>query len=160
MVGFVQGAAGEDATPAEQKAARDAFAKVVAVLAAEAGLTSDGQTRSEATLAEGRKLMTGGLTDILANAMSCTDCHKFYKDGELGSAPDLTGYMSRQWLLEFIRNPAAERFYGDLNDRMPAFAAHREAQLNQLDDNSLGLIVDWLRGEWRRPKVDGEAQKK
>ena len=48
------------------------------------------------------------------------------------------------------RNPAGERFYGDNNDRMPAFGPHDNPQLNQLDDKSLGLIVDWLRGDWVR----------
>ena len=58
--------------------------------------------------------------------------------------------MSREWLLAFVRNPAGERFYGDNNDRMPAFGPHDNPQLNQLDDKSLGLIVDWLRGDWVR----------
>ncbi len=107
---------------------------------------------------EGRRLMTGGLADIAANSMSCTDCHKFHDAGELGSAPDLTGYMSREWLMAFIRNPAAERFYGELNDRMPAFAPHDDPKLNQLDDKSLRLIVDWLREDWVRPAGDENAQ--
>jgi len=155
MVGFVQGALGEeDTTPEERHAATQAFAKVTAVLAAEAGVVSDAKPVDEALLGEGRQLMTGGLSDVLANASSCTDCHKFHDVGELGSAPDLTGYMSRQWLLDFIRNPAAERFYGENNDRMPAFAPHDDPKLNQLDDKLLGLIVDWLRGDWVRPDVE------
>lgn len=153
MVGFVQGAAGdEDVTPEQRTAAVAAFAEVVAVLAAEAGISTDGDAADEKKLDEGRKLITGGLTDVLANASSCTDCHKFHDSGELGSAPDLTGYMSREWLMDFIRNPAAERFYGDNNDRMPAFAPHDDPKLNQLDNKSLGLIVDWLRGDWVRPE--------
>jgi hypothetical protein len=59
--------------------------------------------------------------------------------------------MSREWLLAFIRNPAATQFYGERNDRMPAFAPHDNERLNQLDDHSLGLIVDWLRGDWYEP---------
>ena len=48
----------------------------------------------------------------------------FASDGELGNAPDLTGYASREWLTAFLSNPADKRFYGDKNDRMPAFALH------------------------------------
>jgi ubiquinol-cytochrome c reductase cytochrome b subunit len=153
MAEFVKGALGEDVDDARRAAANEAFSKVANALAAEAALPGAEQPAEE-KLEEGRKLITGGLTDVLANALSCADCHKFRDDGDLGSAPDLTGYMSRGWLVEFIRNPAAERFYGDVNDRMPAFAAHEDAKLNQLDEKSIGLIVDWLRGDWRRPSLE------
>jgi hypothetical protein len=53
-------------------------------------------------------------------------------------------------MIDFIRNPADERFYSENNDRMPAFAPHDDPKLNQLDDKSLGLVVDWLRGDWLR----------
>ena len=33
---------------------------------------------------------------------SCTDCHKFRDTGNLGSAPDLTGWGSKDWLVRFI----------------------------------------------------------
>jgi ubiquinol-cytochrome c reductase cytochrome b subunit len=152
MTDFVEGAAGENVDDEQRRAAQDAFAKVAAALAAESDLPS-AEPVADAILNDGRTLMTGGLTDLVANGLSCVDCHKFHDDGELGSAPDLTGYMSREWVIEFIRNPAAERFYGDNNDRMPAFAAHEDAQLNQLDEKSIGLVVDWLRGDWRRADV-------
>ena len=103
---------------------------------------------------EGRELMIGKLAEVTDAGMSCTDCHKFHDSGDLGAAPDLTGYMSRQWMIDFISNPADERYYADRNDRMPAFAAHDDPRLNQLDHKSIGLIVDWLRGEWRRPSSD------
>jgi ubiquinol-cytochrome c reductase cytochrome b subunit len=157
MTDYVEGAVGEDVDDEQRRAAEAAFAKVAVVLAAEADLPG-ADAVDEAALEEGRKLATGGLADVLANGLSCIDCHKFHDDGELGSAPDLTGYMSRDWLIEFIRNPAAERFYGDTNDRMPAFAAHEDARLNQLDDKSIGLIVDWLRGDWRRPERSAERE--
>jgi mono/diheme cytochrome c family protein len=69
--------------------------------------------------------------------------------------------MSRQWMIDFIRNPDHERFYGDNNDRMPAFAPHADPRLNQLDDKSIELIVDWLRGDWKRPsEIDANAAAK
>ena len=36
------------------------------------------------------------------------------------AVPELTGFGSRAGLIDFISNPAHERFYGDRNDRMPA----------------------------------------
>lgn len=98
----------------------------------------------------GRRLITGGLAEVLPSGTSCVDCHKFHDAGELGSAPDLTGYMSREWMIDFVKNPGAERFYGDKNDRMPAFAPHDDPTHNQLDQKSIELIVDWLRGDWQR----------
>ena len=60
--------------------------------------------------------------ELLVSEMGCTDCHRFHDDGELGIAPDLTGYGSREWLIGFISDPRHERFYGENNDRMPAYA--------------------------------------
>ena len=78
-----------------------------------------------AMIAEGRKLLTGEL--------GCTDCHQFHNQGDLGSAPDLTGYGSRQWLLGMIANPQGERFHADdRNDRMPAFAKEPQQPTHNL----------------------------
>jgi ubiquinol-cytochrome c reductase cytochrome b subunit len=158
MVGFVKD------NLASPKAGSDLETAIEAIshaLTAEAGLPQDrklAQTKFFQESAEkGRQLITGGLADLVETSTSCTDCHKFHDKGDLGSAPDLTGYMSREWLIAFIKNPAAERFYGDKNDRMPAFAPHDDPQLNQLDDKSLGLIVDWLRGDWQQPQIDEPA---
>ena len=145
MVGFVTDSLKD--WPAEE--VHDA----VIALSAEAGLKSqslaDGQdaTRVEA----GKK--------AIANTEHCAMCHKFHEAGELGSAPDLTGYGSRDWLLGMISNPAHERFYRDDNDRMPAFAEQPEdSPRNRLSTQSLHLIVDWLRGEWYEPPVDAASQ--
>ena len=74
--------------------------------------------------------------------------HKFHDSGEDPTGPDLTGYGSRQWLIDFISNPAHERFYGKRNDRMPAFGEEK-----QLDPRAIGLIADWLRGDWYEPEI-------
>jgi ubiquinol-cytochrome c reductase cytochrome b subunit len=89
--------------------------------------------------------------DAIVNVFACIDCHKFRDQGALGGAPDLTGYASREWLTEFISNPAAERFYADKNDRMPAFAPHPGNQSNRLSPEDLATLVSWLRGEWYEP---------
>ena len=86
--------------------------------------------------------------DAIVNVFACIDCHKFRDEGALGGAPDLTGYASREWLTEFISNPAAERFYRDTNDRMPAFAPKPHDPANRLSPEDLEILVSWLRGEW------------
>jgi ubiquinol-cytochrome c reductase cytochrome b subunit len=78
--------------------------------------------------------------------MACTDCHQFRQPDDTATAPDLTGYGSRAWLVEFLRNPKHTRFYGERNDRMPAFGAD-----DVLDEKSIGLLADWLRGDWYEP---------
>jgi mono/diheme cytochrome c family protein len=152
MATYVTDTFGADISDEQKAKAKEAFAKIAEALEAEAALPTGPKLNDERKnrITEGRELMTGGLSEMLDSGMSCTDCHKFHDTGDLGSAPDLTGYMSREWLLAFVRNPAGERFYGDNNDRMPAFGPHDNPQLNQLDDKSLGLIVDWLRGDWVR----------
>jgi ubiquinol-cytochrome c reductase cytochrome b subunit len=45
-----------------------------------------------------------------------------------------------------ISNPKSPHYYGDENDRMPAFADEKI-----LDAPSIGLLADWLRGQWYEP---------
>ena len=119
--------------------------KLIIGLSAEAGLKaqSAADTRDAVVIAEGRKLVS-------STAMNCTDCHKFYAAGtEDPSAPDLTGYGSREWLLAFISDPSHARFYGERNDRMPAYGPDKI-----LTAAEIGLVTDWLRGEWYEPTAD------
>ena len=119
--------------------------KLIIGLSAEAGLKaqSAADTRDAVVIAEGRKLVS-------STAMNCTDCHKFYAAGtEDPSAPDLTAYGSREWLLAFISDPSHARFYGERNDRMPAYGPDKI-----LTAAEIGLVTDWLRGEWYEPKAD------
>jgi ubiquinol-cytochrome c reductase cytochrome b subunit len=111
--------------------------QITAALAAEAQLPAlaDADKRDAALIEEGRKFMT---TDVAR----CTECHQFRKKDEDATAPDLTGYGSREWLIGIIANPKHERFYGTRNDRMPAFGEEKI-----LDARSIELLADWLRGE-------------
>ncbi|MCE9548669.1 MAG: cytochrome b N-terminal domain-containing protein [Planctomycetia bacterium] len=113
---------------------------------------------AKATPADRKKAVIAARTTALTK-FECTECHKFH--GEDGAdAPDLTGYGSRQWLIDFISNPGHTRFYGEDNDRMPSFAAdaaHPESNL--LTQRDLGLIVDWLRGDWYEPPVEPKPEK-
>jgi ubiquinol-cytochrome c reductase cytochrome b subunit len=111
MVTFVHDTFGVDIDDQQKAAAKEAFGKIAAVLAREAKLRSikEGDADAQA-IEEGVALMRGGLAEILDGGISCTDCHKFHDAGDVGLAPDLTGYMSGVWIIDFIRNPAHERF--------------------------------------------------
>lgn len=93
--------------------------------------------------------------------VGCTECHKYHDEGDLGQAPDLTGYASREWLTGMISNPSQERFYADdQNDRMQQFAADAlHPDLNLLNANELRLLVDWMQGEWVEPEPPRETSK-
>lgn len=119
--------------PAEQEQLR----KIIAALSAEAQLPSqrDADARDADLIKQGLELARGDV--------ACTDCHAFGKPDPDATAPDLTGYGSRAWLVRFIGNPAHADFYGKRNDRMPLFG---EKQM--LDAKTIGLLADWLRGDW------------
>jgi ubiquinol-cytochrome c reductase cytochrome b subunit len=70
-------------------------------------------------------------------ALECHGCHALEKD-EAGSAPNLLGYGSREWLSAFLKNPGHARFYGEANE-MPAYA-------DELDDDEVAALVTYLRG--------------
>jgi ubiquinol-cytochrome c reductase cytochrome b subunit len=124
---------------------------VAYAVAAESSLVVDKTGDIDARITAGR--------EAIVNEFDCIECHKFHDDGNLGLAPDLTGYASREWLTAFISNPAHERFYRDTNDRMPAFAANVEnPALNRLSADDLALIVSWLRGEWYEPEAQPNAE--
>ena len=122
---------------ADEPAEQEQLKKVIAALSAEAQLKSqrDADARDIAIIKQGVELARGDV--------ACTDCHAFGKPDPDATAPDLTGYGSRAWLVRFIGNSEHPDFYGKRNDRMPAFA---EKQM--LDAKTIGIIADWLRGDW------------
>jgi ubiquinol-cytochrome c reductase cytochrome b subunit len=123
------------------------LASVLTALSAEAGLKAQaGLDRRDAALIKQGQSLIGG------SGLSCTDCHQFHSVDADATAPNLTGYGSREWLVAFISNPAHERFYGKDNDRMPAFGVTQ-----QLSDQEIGLVADWLRGDWYVPE-GGKAE--
>jgi len=145
MVKFVKKDLAKDTEEQRQK-----VRKVVAALSAEAQLRAqlDADQRDAALIREGRKLIAG--------EMRCTECHQFRAKDEDATAPDLTGYGSRDWLVGIIRNPAHPRYYGKRNDRMPAFGAGASQILNAREIN---LLADWLRGQWYEPAHQSEARR-
>jgi ubiquinol-cytochrome c reductase cytochrome b subunit len=120
----------------------DNLKKVLAAVSAEAKLKSRGaqDARDAATIEQGRALLKGDI--------ACTECHQFQNKDEDATGPDLTGYGSREWLVRMISNPADSGLYGKRNDRMPKFG---EDQI--LNSHAIGLLADWLRGEWYEPKI-------
>jgi len=127
---------------AEQK---EQLKKVITALSAEAKLKSQASMdkRDAAAIEEGKALIAIGAR--------CTDCHQFHKADEDATAPVLTEYGSRGWLMKFLDNPGHADFYGKRNDRMPAFGAEKI-----LSEKQIGLIVDWLRGEWYQDKMTND----
>ena len=122
---------------------KEQLKKVIAAVSAEAWLKSQAalDQHDTALITEGRVL--------LKDVMKCTDCHQFHAKDEEASAPDLTGYASKAWLVKFLNNPGHPDFYGDRNDRMPAFG---EKQI--LSADQISLIADWLRGDWYEPQTE------
>ena len=113
------------------------LAKVVKALSAEAALpyqaALDEAEREE--IAEGAELLS-------AEGIGCTECHEWRGTVERSLGPVLTGFGSREWLEAFVRDASHPRFYGERNDRMPAFGPDEI-----LSEVEIGLLVGWLRGE-------------
>ncbi len=74
---------------------------------------------------------------------TCIDCHQIKPVGEdkemgdLGTAPVLTRYASKEWLKAFIREPGDKAHYGATTNAMPAFAT-------QLTPEEMDLLVRWM----------------
>ncbi|MBI1904420.1 MAG: cytochrome b N-terminal domain-containing protein [Planctomycetia bacterium] len=115
--------------------------KIAAALAAEGGF----QTEDKEPIAAGRAL--------LQNSSGCAMCHEFHGDGSLiGTAPNLTGWGSREWIAGMISNPSHQNYYGHLSaneQTMPAFSASaRSANKVPLHPEVIKALAEWLRGEW------------
>jgi ubiquinol-cytochrome c reductase cytochrome b subunit len=142
MVAFVKGTLAELDADGKKN-----LEKAIAALSAEAKLPAqrDLDAKDSKWIEEGR--------DLIVDDFGCTDCHKFHDKGTQGDAPNLTGYGSPEWMAGVISNPAAKRFYGKLNDRMPAYAASAtDPSQNTLTARQIELLTDWLRGQWCQPE--------
>ncbi len=115
------------------------LAKVIKALSAQAALPY----QAEADEADQAEIMEG--TALVSSASAgCTECHEFQGVVERPLGPTLTGFGSNEWLTAFIRDASHPRFYGDRNDRMPAFGPEEI-----LSDEEIRLLVDWLREDWQ-----------
>jgi len=77
-----------------------------------------------------------GWKNVIEDAL-CLDCHSVGEGDSI--ALDLSGYASRQWTIDFIKDPAAEHFYGDKNDRMPSFGKEEK-----LSEEEIETVSDWI----------------
>jgi ubiquinol-cytochrome c reductase cytochrome b subunit len=108
-----------------------------------AAVSAEGRLKSQQKLdAASVAAIQAGRTNF-SNDLTCGECHTFHNHDDNATAPDLTGYASQEWLVSFISDPTQDRFFGKRNDRMPAFAAKKI-----LDAESIGLLANWLRGDW------------
>ncbi len=125
-------------TPEERD---ELLGKVIMAVSAEADLPAQRQmdAADAAAIEEGREL-------IHQEPINCTRCHLFRGVGEDDDAPRLTGWGSREWMMGMVHDPTQDRYYGDDNDRMPSFGAEGE-----MSEEEIGLVVDWLRGDWYEP---------
>jgi len=127
--------------------------RVIDIFAAEAALD---EPRSfvlgdrKATSVEGLDL--DEINELIDDDFGClATCHRFYDVDRIGKTtdgPDLTGYMSRRWMIDFIKNPEDKQLYATRNDRMPAY--HLSDEDNLMSENEIEMLVDWLRGKWYR----------
>jgi quinol-cytochrome oxidoreductase complex cytochrome b subunit/mono/diheme cytochrome c family protein len=143
MVDFVKDEVAQSTDPKDKRELQS----IVLALSAEANLPAqrDFDRTDTATIEAGR-------IAFKESVLECVQCHAWRGEkpslGGASRGPDLTGYGSRQWLVDFIRNPQHPRFYpGDKNDRMPLYGEQKI-----LDERSIGLIADWIRGD-----VSGES---
>lgn len=120
---------------------------IIAALSAEAKLPAqaeaDKSATDDGTVERGRMAF-----ETTFSTASCVDCHKFHDKGDEGSAPNLTGWASQDWLERFISDPAHASFYGaEGNDRMPAFGKTTGVKGTLLTKAEIALLARWLRGE-------------
>ena len=120
---------------------------VIIALSAEAALPAqeeaDKKAQEDGTLDKGRKALGEAF-----DSSSCVDCHKFRDQGDIGSAPDLTGWASKDWVTRFINDPTHDYFYRATNDRMPSFGKSGPGpRQSLLTPEEIDLLARWLRGE-------------
>jgi ubiquinol-cytochrome c reductase cytochrome b subunit len=122
----------------EQVATRKA---VVLALSSQAQLTSQRalDVKDSAQIAVGIAYMRN-------TTAGCAECHVFQDVGT--DSPELTGWASRQWMIDFVNDPSHKRFFGRDNDRMPSYGVEKS-----LTPREIEMVVDWIRGDWFTPKV-------
>lgn len=122
-----------------------AMASMIEAVVAEADLPAN-----RAGLAARTPQIEAGRVHV-STTFGCTDCHAFRKADEDATAPTLTGWGSRDWMVRLISDPTHADFYGKRNDRMPSYLKD-----GRLSEREIGLIVDWIRedtapGAWLKP---------
>lgn len=111
-----------------------------------------GQSFDPKLVTLGRDVATSGTWAGDLEGTSCTDCHTMadqFKRLELdeGDAeyPDLSGYGSQAWLLDFLKNPGSNQHYGPKN-QMPSY----ESRLTETESK---LLVRWLTKDFHQTEI-------
>ena len=111
-----------------------------------------GQSFDPKLVTLGRDVATSGTWAGDLEGTSCSDCHTMadqFKRIELdeGDAgyPDLSGYGSQAWLLDFLKNPGSNQHYGPKN-QMPAY----ESRLTETESK---LLVRWLIKDFHQTEI-------
>lgn len=79
----------------------------------------------------------------IEDTFGCIDCHAYMIPDEEATAIDLTGYGSKEWIVEFLNDPTHPKLYGNKNDRMPSFKTE-----GLLTDQEISVLADWIRNDW------------
>ena len=125
---------------------------LIEFMVAEAGHTN---AEIEDGLVEiGRAVAVDGTWAGSLEGSSCSGCHTTIgedfepvSDDDADGYPTMAKYGSKEWLVDFIRNPGAARHYGEKN-RMPAYSE------TQLTDEELDLLVRWMTGDYLPTNVE------
>ena len=130
----------------------DSLKSLVEFLVAQGG-RHDQEPFDPSLVAAGKEIFRGGKLANGSLTANCSDCHALKPadgseslgDGAGPGYPTLTGYASKIWLQNFVRNPAHELFYGPDRNLMPVFEG-------KLSDKELNLLIDWMAGDYFRSK--------
>ena len=114
-----------------------------------------GITLNDELVQRGRELATQGTwsKDVDVACISCHDTmgEPFDPEYEGGTGyPDLAGYLSHEWLVDFLADPGAPQHYGDQN-QMPAYR-------DRLTRDEIDLLARWLRGDYVPREVASRAE--
>lgn len=148
MVGYVRGDMKDILEEDEENEKH--LEEIIALLEEEAK-----RERPRTETPQGVEGLTADQTSLFED-FTCNLCHHAYAQSGKPAiqAPDLRGYMSRDWMIGIIADPTSSRFYGpDVantkgNDRMPSF--HLGPHDATLSLREIETLVDWLRGKWYR----------
>jgi len=125
-----------DECPLTAHELRQAAAALSAVAALPEQAESDAKRREE---------IAAGQVYLKDERTGCARCHRFQDAGAANwdRSPDLTDYGTRAWIVGMISDPGHQRYYGQENDEMPAFAVER-----LLSPGEIETLADWLRRDW------------
>jgi ubiquinol-cytochrome c reductase cytochrome b subunit len=126
----------------------DSLKALVEFLAAQ-GERAELGTFDESLVAAGKAIFSNGKLASGSLTSNCSDCHAMkavggedsISDGAGPGYPSLTGYASKKWVTEFVKNPGHDSFYGSERNLMPAFG-------EKMSEKELKFLIDWMMGEY------------